>query len=121
METPVAYVVQTAFAGLADDQVAGDIPERCRVLAAEDPDIRGDYGWAHLRYMARFHGLDEALHSGQIRSVEDLRCWMKANRVPSFRTVANRLQELFRANAELRPPPEIMQRRQKQRTQGRIK
>lgn len=40
---------------------------------------------------------------------------------PSFRTVANRCQELMRADATLQPRAAVMQRRQAQRTQGRVR
>jgi hypothetical protein len=116
-ETRVAY--QTAFAGLADDQVAGDIPERCRVMLVEEPLTRRNYILAWLRYLARYHGLDDVIR--RARTTADLFRFLDSPGIPSFRTVANRCQELMRADASLKPPPEVEAERQRQRTQGRIK
>lgn len=118
-ETRVVY--QSGFPGLSEDQVAGDIVDKCRVMLAEEPDTRDDYERAWLRYLARYHGLDAALRNGRITSTEGLLHWIRELHVPGFRTVANRCQELIRADARLQPSAQVMERRQKQRRQGRVR
>jgi hypothetical protein len=119
MERTVVY--QTAFPGLADDQVAGDIVDRCRLMLAEEPDTREDYERAWLRYLARYHDLDAALRAGRIQSADQLVDWIQRGRCPGFRTVANRCQELMRADAGLQPGRQVMAERQRQRKQGKIR
>jgi hypothetical protein len=111
-ETGITY--QTAFAGLADDQVAGDVPERCRVMLVEEPATRVDYERAWLRYLVRYHGLHQRTAAAVLECLD-------LSGAPSFRTVANRCQEIMCATAELRPPREVMEKRQRQRTQGRVR
>jgi hypothetical protein len=118
-ETNVAY--QYGLLGVAPDCVAGDIIERCKAMLAEEPDTREDYERAWIRYLARYHDLDAAIRTGRIASANSLLDWLRLNHAPGFRTVANRCQELIRADASLQPKPEVMQRRQRQRKQGRVR
>ena len=118
--TERAAVYQTAMF----DQppvIAGDIVDRCRAMLAEEPDTREDYERAWLRYLARYHDLDTALRTGKIQSAGAFLDWLRSARAPGFRTVANRCQEEMRADADLRPRPAVMDKRQAQRRQGRIK
>jgi hypothetical protein len=117
-ETRVVY--QTAFAGLAEDQVAGDVPERCRVMLDSRPETRLDYTLAYFTYLDIYHDLDWNLRT-RIASTNDLIRYLTAAGIPSFRTVANRCQELMRADASLKPPLQVEAERQRQRRQGRIK
>ncbi len=112
MESKVTY--QTAFPGLADDQVAGDIVEKVRILLREDPQTRSDYERLWLRYLIRFHGL------GEYAAAAVLTC-LDLSGAPSFRTVANRAQEAMLADARLQPPRQVMEYRQRQRRQGRVR
>ena len=111
MTMQVTY--QTAFPGFAEDQVAGDVVDKCRVMLMEEPRTREDYELAWVRYLCRYHGLE--VHAAE--HLLDV-LWRGA---PGFRTVANRCQELMRAESELRPGREVMEERQRQRTQGRVR
>ena len=116
-ERRVAY--QVAMFG--DPVVAGDIVDRCRAMLAEEPATREDYERAWLHYLALYHGLDSALRAGRVCSVDTLLDWLRAVNAPSFRTVANRCQEEMRADASLQPDREVMDKRQRQRRQGRVR
>jgi hypothetical protein len=110
-EVRVAY--QAGFVGWADDQVAGDIVDKCRAMLLEEPATREDYDLAWVRYLQRYHGLE-------CHAADHLLDVLKAG-APGFRTVANRCQELMRADAGLQPRREVMVERQRQRTQGRVR
>ena len=112
--TTITY--QTAFPGLATDQVAGDIVEKCRLMLAEEPETRRDYTVAYVRYLVRYCGLEEAMKPWW--GSEDLLAYLQ--RCPSFRTIALRCQELMKSDANLRAPAGVTERRQKQRRQGRV-
>lgn len=114
-ESRVAY--QTAFAGLASDQVAGDVIEKCRVMLMEEPATRTDYTRAYVRYLARYCNLDEAMKPWW-RS-DDLMAFLQQH--PSYRTIALRCQELMKSDATLAAPAAVTQERQRQRRQGRIR
>ena len=108
-EARVAYQV-SMFGG---EVVADDVVMRCRDMLASVPSTREDYEVAWLTYLVRYHDLP-AIAALQVEA-----CLKKG--APSFRTVANRIQELMRADADLQPPREVMEYRQKQRRQGRIR
>lgn len=108
MERQTVYQV-SMFGG---EEVAGDVVDRCRAMLAEEPETREDYERAWLRYLARYHGLPEATVESVLMCLE---------RAPGFRTVANRCQELMRADASLQPGETVMRLRQAQRRQGPIR
>ncbi|MBN1954859.1 MAG: hypothetical protein JW900_07390 [Anaerolineae bacterium] len=110
-------VYQAGLFGMAGDQVAGDVVDRCRAMLLEEPETRRDYKLAYLRYLKRYCDLDY----WRARPWEEFEAWYVRRDVPDYRTVANRCQELIRADAGLRPPAEVMARRQKQRRQGRVR
>ena len=112
METTVAY--QAGFPGLAEDQVAGNIEDRVRALLEMYPESRGDYQRLYFLYLRNFCGLGE-----KVRDVEAFWRWFE--KVPDYRTVANRGQDLMRANARLQPDAKVMELRQRQRRQGVVK
>ena len=115
-ETRVTYQAGFAELGVVAE-VAGDIQERCRVMLLEEPETREDYTVAYVRYLARYCGLDEAMKPWW--GSEDLLAYLQ--RWPSYRTVANRCQDLMRADASLKPSREVEEERQRQRRQGRVR
>lgn len=112
-ETGVVYQV-SMFGG---EVVAGNKVDRCRAMLEQEPETRNDYQYAYLRYLCLYHGLGEVLGSRYMA----FQRWFLSQDVPDYGTIRNRCQELMQAHAELQPPAEIMEKRQRQRTQGRIK
>ena len=108
-EARVAYQV-SMFGG---EVVAGDIVHRVRALLAEYPQAREDYDYLWLLYLQTYHGLPAAVRAEVMRVV--------LGGAPAYRTIALRAQEIMRADADLQPPREVMEYRQKQRRQGRIR
>ena len=88
MEAKITY--QTASPGLADDQVAGDVIDRVRLLLKEEPETRMDYERLWLRYLVRFHGLS-AYVAGAVLTCLDL------SGAPDFQIVIACAQEAMRA------------------------
>ena len=117
MEMGIVY--QVGLPGVAGDVVAGDVVYRCRVMLQEEPATRRDYWVAYLRYLARYHGFDAVIL--RARSVADLLRFLVNPEIPKFRTVANRCQELMETHADLKPPADVVAKRQRQRKQGRIR
>lgn len=112
-ETTVAY--QTGFAALGvSAEVAGDIIDKCRAMLLEDPVTREDYEQAWLAYLVRYHGLP-------LEAAQQILWCVQVSGAPGFRTVANRCQELMRADARLQPSRDVMEARQRQRRQGRVR
>ena len=109
MTEQVAYQA-SMFGG---EEIAGDVVDKCRAMLAEEPATREDYEYAWLRYLVRYHGL-----SGPV--LLDLMAVLGRG-APGFRTVALRCQEIMKGDASLQPPREVMQRRQEQRRQGRVR
>lgn len=119
-EARVVYQAGFAEMGVAAE-VAGDIQERCRVMLLEEPRTRTNYKYAYLRYLVRYCGLGKLLASASNCTIRDFEKWYMSSEVPDYRTVANRCQELMRADASLKPAPEIETLRQRQRRQGRVR
>lgn len=117
-ETRVVYQAGFAELGVAAE-VAGDIQERCRVMLLEEPRTRTNYKYAYLRYLVRYCGLGKVLASNL--ALRDFEAWYMSPEVPDYRTVANRCQELMRADASLKPPAAIATLRQRQRRQGKVR
>lgn len=112
-------VYQSGFAEMGVRmRVAGNVVNRCRVMLIEEPKTREDYKYAYVRYLMREHGLAELLAGAP--SEAEFEAWYMAEEVPDYRTVANRIQDLFRSEADLRPPAKVTALRKRQRTQGRV-
>lgn len=114
----LGIIYQIAIPDLATDQVAGGIRAKCRAMLIEEPLTRTDYWIAYIRYLARYHDLDRLLRL-KIHSAQALIDYLNSHGIPCFRDVANRCQELMRADADLKPPAAITNLRQKQRRQKR--
>lgn len=108
-ETGVAYQY-SLFGG---EVVADDVVERVKAVLLEYPEARCDYDYLWLLYLQVYHELPAFVRA------QVMQCVLAG--APSYRTVANRAQELMRADASLQPAAEVMEHRQRQRRQGRVR
>lgn len=116
-----ALTVFWAWMAIAVAEVAGDVVDKCRAMLQEEPETRKDYMLAYVRYLVRYHPTFSLDSLRRFTDAGELKAFLRRAGVPSFRTVANRCQDLMRAEWALKAPADVMEERQRQRRQGRVR